>query len=112
MGSFIGKVVRVGLNAVTPKYSHGWASPTNKGLSKFINGTQKDVGNGVIRFQYGLKHKVVNAGYNESLHKYHDLAISAFSTPEQMNKVFKNVPRCLHQAMRELSDLMARGVKI
>lgn len=112
MGSFLGKVVRVGLNAVTPKYSHGWASPTNKGLSKFINGTQKDVGNGVIRFQYGLKHKVVNAGYNESLHKYHDLAISAFSTPEQMNKVFKNVPRCLHQAMRELSDLMSMGAKV
>ena len=78
MGSFIGKVVRVGLNAVTPKYSHGWASPTNKGFSKLINGTQKDVGNGVIRFQYGLKHAAVRAGYNESLHKYHDLAISAF----------------------------------
>ncbi len=83
MGSFLGKVVRVGLNAVTPKYSHGWASPTNKGLSKLINGTQKDVGNGVIRFQYGLKHAAVRAGYNESLHKYHDLAISAFSSPEQ-----------------------------
>lgn len=41
MGSFLGKVVRVGLNAVTPKHSLRWASPTNKGLSKFINGTQK-----------------------------------------------------------------------
>ena len=112
MGSFLGKVVRVGLNAVTPKYSHGWASPTNKGLSKLINGTQKDVGNGVIRFQYGLKHAAVRAGYNESLHKYHDLAISAFSSPEQMNKVFKNIPRCLQQAVLELSDLRARGVKI
>ena len=40
------------------------------------------------------------------------LAISAFSSPEQMNKVFKNIPRCLQQAVLELSDLMARGVKI
>lgn len=112
MGSFFGKVVRVGLNAVTPKYSHGWASPTNKGLSKFINGTQKDVGNGVIRFQYGLKHKVVKAGYNESLHKYHDLAISAFSTPKQLSEVYNKVPRCLQQAMTELSDLMSRGARV
>lgn len=112
MGSFFGKVVRVGLNAVTPKHSLRWASPTNKGLSKFINGTQKDVGNGVIRFQYGLKHKVVNAGYNESLHKYHDLAISPDTAPGQLQKIYDNVPRCLHQAMRELSELMCLGVKV
>lgn len=112
MGSFLGKVVRVGLNAVTPKHSLRWASPTNKGLSKLINGTQKDVGNGVIRFQYGLKHKVVKAGYNESLHKYHDLAISAFSTPKQLSEVYNKVPRCLQQAMTELSDLMSRGAKV
>lgn len=112
MGSFFGKVVRVGLNAVTPKHSLRWASPTNKGFSKFINGTQKDVGNGVIRFQYGLKHKVVNAGYNESLHKYHDLAISPDTAPGQLQKIYDNVPRCLHQAMRELSELMCLGVKV
>ena len=112
MGSFLGKVVRVGLNAVTPKHSLRWASPTNKGLSKFINGTQKDVGNGVIRFQYGFKNKVVNAGYNESLHKYHDLAISPDTAPGQLQKIYDNVPRCLHQAMRELSELMCLGVKV
>lgn len=112
MGSFLGKVVRVGLNAVTPKYSHGWASPTNKGFSKFINGTQKDVGNGFVRFQYGLKHAIVKAGYNESLHNYHNLAISANSTGEQLAKVYNKVPRCLQQAMTELSDLMSMGAKV
>lgn len=112
MGSFLGKVVRVGLNAVTPKYSKGWASPSNKGLSKLINGTQQDIGNGVIRFQYGLKHAVVKAGYNESLHNYHNLAISANSTGEQLAKVYNKVPRCLQQAMTELSDLMCRGAKV
>lgn len=112
MGTFLGKVFRVSLNAITPKYTKGWASPSNKGLSKFINGTQQDLGNGVIRFQYGLKHAVVKAGYNKSLHNYHKLSISPFSTGAQLLETKNNVPRCLHQAMTELSDLMCRGAKV
>ena len=112
MGTFLGKVVRVGLNSITPKYTKGWANPANKGMQKFINGTQQDIGNGVIRFQWGLKHKIVKAGYNESLNNYHKLAISPYTKSGQLSSVYNNVPKCLHQAMRELSDLMSRGVKV
>lgn len=112
MGTFLGKVVRVGLNSITPKYTKGWANPANKGMQKFINGTQQDIGNGVIRFQWGLKHKIVKAAYNESLNNYHKLAISSFSDVADLVKVKNRVPRCLHQAMIELSDLMSRGVKV
>lgn len=112
MGTFLGKVVRVGLNAVTPKYTKGWADPANKGMQKLINGTQKDLGNGVLRFQYGLKHAVVKAGYNESLNNYHKLAISQFSDAADLIAVKNRVPRCLHQAMIELSELMSWGSKV
>ena len=110
--SLMGKVFRVGLNAVTPKYTKAWASPNNTGWKKLINGTQKDIGNGVIRFQFGLKHAVMKAGYNESLHNYHKLAISPYSDVAGLLEFKNRVPRCLHQAMIELSDLMSGGVKL
>lgn len=111
MGSLLGKVFRAGLNMVTPKYSTNSASQVNKGLKKLINGRQQEVGN-AIRFQYGLKHAIVRGGYNESLHNYHKLSVSAFSDPKHLLEVRNKVPRCLQQAMIELSELMSRGVKI
>lgn len=109
--SVLGKVFRVGLNAVTPKYSKGWASPANKGLQKFINGTQQDYGH-MIKFQYGLKHSIVRAGYADTLKKYHQLSISPYSTGKELAETYDRVPRCLQQAMTELSNLMAHGVKV
>lgn len=109
--SVLGKVFRVGLNAVTPKYSKGWASPTNKGWKKFINGTQQKYGH-AIKFQYGLKHEIVRTGYADTLKKYHELAISPYSTGKQLAETYDKVPRCLQQAMIELSSLMAHGVKV
>lgn len=105
MSSLLGKVFRVGLNAVTPKYSGAWASPTNKGFKKLINGTQQVTGDR-IRFQYGIKHLIVRAGYSDTLNKYHNLAISPFSTGKQLAETYNKVPRCLQQAMTELSGLM------
>lgn len=109
--SVLGKVFRVGLNAITPKYSKGWASPANKGFQKFINGSQKDYGN-AIKFQYGLKHVIVRTGYADTLKKYHQLAISPYSTGKELAETYNKVPRCMQQAMTELSDLMSRGVNV
>lgn len=111
MGSLLGKVFKVGLNAITPKYSKGWASPSNKGLSKLINGTQQDCGN-FIRFQQGIKHAIVRVGYRDTLNQYHNLAVSCNSTGKQLAETYDKVPRCLQQAMTELSDLMAHGVNV
>ena len=109
--SLLGKVFRVGLNAVTPKYSKGWANPANKGFQKFINGSQKDYGD-MIKFQYGLKHAIVRTGYADTLKKYHELAISPNSTGKELAETYNKVPRCMQQAMTELSDLMSRGVNV
>lgn len=109
--SLMGKVFKVGLNAITPKYTKAWASPMNTGLKRVINGTQKQVGHFII-FQQGLKHAIVRTGYRDSLKAYHNLSVSAFSTGEQLSKVYNNVPRCLQQAMTELSNLMSRGCKV
>ena len=109
--SLMGKVFRVGLNAVTPKYTKAWASPNNTGLKKLINGTQKEVGHSII-FQQGLKHAIVRTGYRDSLKAYHNMSVSAFSTGEQLAKVYNNVPRCLQQAMTELSEWMSHGCKV
>jgi len=109
--SALGKIFRIGLNAITSKTPKGWANPANKGLKKLINGTQYASGHSIY-FKPGLKHAIVRTGYKESLKKYHNLSVSAFSVPEHITETYNKVPRCLHQAMRELSDLMSRGVKV
>jgi len=109
--SVLGKIFKIGLNAITPKYSKGWANPANKGLKKLINGTQQEYGH-IIKFQYGLKHAIVRTGYADTLKKYHALSISPFSTGKQLAETYDKVPRCLQQAMTELSDLMSRGVNV
>lgn len=111
MSSLLGKVFRTGLNAVTPRYSGAWASPTNKGLKKLVNGTQQAIGDR-IKFQYGIKHLIVRTGYHDTLKEYHNLAISPFSTGKQLSETYDRVPRCLQQAMTELSDLMSHGAKV
>ena len=111
MASFMGKIFRAGLNAVTPKYSASWASPANKGLKKLLNGSQQECGD-MIKFQYGIKHAIVRTGYRDTLKEYHNLAISPFSTGKQLSETYDRVPRCLQQAMTELSDLMSHGVKV
>jgi len=109
--SLLGKVFRVGLNAVTPKYSKAWADPANKGLTKLINGTQQDCGS-YIRFQQGVKHAIVRTGYRDTLKKYYSLSISPYSTGKELAETYDKVPRCLQQAMTELSNLMSHGVMV
>lgn len=107
----LGKVFRAGLNAITPKYSQAWADPANKGFKKLLNGTQKEFGD-CIRFQYGIKHVIVRTGYADTLKQYHQLAISPNSTGKELAQTYDKVPRCLQQALTELSDLMSHGVLV
>ena len=102
--SLMGKVVRVGLNAITPGYSKACANATNTGLKKIINGTLKQQGDSLI-FQSGLKHAIVRTCYGDSLKAYHtgSKSLSGVLQSEQFAKFKKTVPRCLQNAIRELS---------
>ncbi len=106
MATFFGKVFKAGLNSITPKYPLAWADPANTGFKKFLNGTQWQDGNSML-FQYGLKHKIVEAGYSQSLRKY--CAMSSHGDLEEMARLKGNVPRALQQAFTELAHLNASG---
>ena len=108
--AILGKLFRVGLNKIYP-VAKGWASPSNTGWKKFINGSQRDCGNSIM-FQYGLKHKVLSLGYPNAMQNFHNVMTSAYSTTEQIRAVHSKIPNCLHQAANELSHLMSNGVNI
>lgn len=108
--TILGKVFKAGLNLVRPT-AKGWAKPGQTGWKAFINGTQWERGHSIF-FRGGLKHKVLQVGYPKAMKNYHNVITSPNATGRQISEAYNRMPNCLHQAARELSDLMGHGVKI
>lgn len=106
----IGKLFRIALNTIKP-VAKGSAKVGQTGWKAFINGSQTDLGSGIL-FKGGLKHKILQIGYPNAVKNFHNIWTSGYATTAQVKSAYDKIPNCLHQAARELSDLMSYGVKI
>lgn len=108
--TILGKLFKAGLNVIKP-VAKGSARPGQTGWKAFINGTQWERGHSIF-FRGGLKHKVLQVGYPKAMKNYHNVITSPYATGKQVSEAYNRIPNCLHQAARELNDLMCYGVKI